>query len=286
MLSTPTASTTADLGEYISSNHHPPSRCAIPPRIFDQGLTHRRPRLHLGRVNRILLYPGCFNPPHIAHERLLSHAFAGTQDLNVIAAIVLPLDGARVADKCSRADPLPLLIDSIMSGGRARHLVLSEKQRVWLWNGGWERTVVPHDWRWAYDGAEAEWEGFRARLVAAVEPDGFELEFVCLVGADYVSRGVPFPWDLAWDCKGIVVGEVGRRANFVSGDLRGKLEPLVMCEKWGVVEEDEKETYERAMDVVAWYAGAMSVLSPDTLKRELDKGRSHPPLSQASHLVC
>lgn len=66
----------------------------------------------------------------------------------------------------------------------------------------------------------------------------------------------------------------------------GELRPLVMCEGWEVVVEDEKEAYERAMDAIAWNAGALSLLSPDTLKGELDKGGSHPPLLEASHFTC
>ena len=46
------------------------------------------PRLDSSRVNRILVYPGSFNPPHRGHLHLLNHVFYhGVPDLNVVAAI-------------------------------------------------------------------------------------------------------------------------------------------------------------------------------------------------------
>lgn len=46
------------------------------------------PRLDSTRANRIIVYPGAFNPPHRGHLHLLNHVFYhGVPDLNVVAAI-------------------------------------------------------------------------------------------------------------------------------------------------------------------------------------------------------
>jgi hypothetical protein len=280
MSSRPSPTKTADLGTYISRSHPPLNNrnsLSSLDRIFDRGLFHFPPRLHQGRVNRILLFPGCFNPPHVAHETLLRQTFLDIQDagdLNLIAAIVLPLDDERLTSKC-RGAGCTTTTTATTSGSNA--LVLTKAQRVCLWKGGWR--AVPSDWRWVYDGSEAEWEGFRERLVGAVRRDGFELEFICLVGADYVRRGSAWlPWG-DWGCDGIVVGEVGRSADFVaaaptgSGRERVKLYRLRGCEEWEVVREDIEAAYRRATDRVVWFAGAWSIVSLDTLRRRLDQGK-------------
>lgn len=129
-------------------------------------------------------------------------------------------------------------------------LLLAREQRVALWRG----PRRPHrpgatasaagcgfvdGWMWVYDRTEEEWHRFRERLVDAVGRDGFELEFVCLLGADYVGRG-RVPWG-SWDCDGIVVGEADRKVDFVARDGNGghRMLSLAWCGKWEPVGEDE-----------------------------------------------
>jgi hypothetical protein len=48
------------------------------------------PLLKKGKTNRILVYPGAFNPPHRGHMRALQHAFHECgPEFNAVAAIVL-----------------------------------------------------------------------------------------------------------------------------------------------------------------------------------------------------
>ncbi|KAH6640810.1 glycosyl hydrolase [Chaetomium tenue] len=251
------------------NHHHPPAPAP--------------PQLHRHRPNRILLFPGCFNPPHLAHHALLQQAFTRTQtDLRVVAAMVLPPDDDRLAAKEEQRKWLgergrgaakggvrgqqgggigggdgtadvdaDAVSGAVVEGGG---LLLTRAQRVALWRGrcppagaagaagaGVGGGLRGDGWMWVYDRSEEEWHGFRERLVDAAGRDGFELEFVCLLGADYVGRG-RVPWG-SWDCDGIVVGEVGREVDFVARDADGgrRMLSLAWCEKWEPVGEDEDQ---------------------------------------------
>lgn len=63
------------------------------------------PILQKDKPNRILLYYGCFNPPHIAHLNLLRHVYAETcSEFNVVAAFVLPRPEFCVSKFADRKD--------------------------------------------------------------------------------------------------------------------------------------------------------------------------------------
>ena len=77
------------LAPYIQQAHSHKSGHVLPPagdQIFGDPQT--APRLDKTRTNRIIVYPGSFNPPHRGHLHLLNHAYYhGVPDLNVVAAI-------------------------------------------------------------------------------------------------------------------------------------------------------------------------------------------------------
>src|SRR5271170_3262027 len=77
------------------------------------------PLLSKDRVNRVLTYFGCFNPPHVGHLGVLRHAFESSPDLNIVAGIVLPVSVKAIESKNRRS---------------GRCLVLSGEQRSELWN--------------------------------------------------------------------------------------------------------------------------------------------------------
>ena len=239
---------TADLGKYIEGCHYADvdllRRCAV----FDKGITHRRPRLEQNRVNRILLYPGCFNPPHQGHQALLHYAFTNCQDMHVIAAIVLPLDDDDVDAKCRRA---------------GSNLVLTKDERVRLLRGHGR-----HDWRWVYDRDIQEWFSFRRRLTEAIRRDGFNLEFAVLAGPDHIKRDSELPWN-PWDCEEIITSDVGRASDFSFGN---SLLQLRDCEPWEHAAWYDEALAHYVETTAAFILGGLSLIAPKVLKIEIEKG--------------
>lgn len=207
--------------------------------VFNHGVAYR-PQLRQDRKNRILLYPGSFNPPHVGHLDLMQHAFENCQDINVIAAIVIPLDDDRVRSKCVNI---------------GQDLQFTREQRVQLWRGN---TRAP--WYWVFDGSEWKWDKFRERLEKAVIRDGFDLRFVLLCGPDWVQTDSIPGWN-AWDCEDIVVSDISRPADFV----RPFREPLGLdgCGPWMPLcwSDGEIHAHARNMaDIRVSYVASLSTL--------------------------
>lgn len=58
------------LSPYIATCHFNTSVEFGKDKIFDYGIAHHAPMLESNQINRILLYPGAFNPPHHGHKAL------------------------------------------------------------------------------------------------------------------------------------------------------------------------------------------------------------------------
>lgn len=222
----------ADLGKYIydsfySSGWTDPQ--AERRSIFAERPGHYKPQLHRDRENLILLYPGCFNPPHRGHQALLNRGFECCQDLNVIAAIILPIGPGGGGSKLF-----------------AEQVSLTKTQRARLWLGD-----EPHDWAWVFNGSDGLWDLFRYNLGGAAFRDGFRLDFIMLAGPDHV--GIDYVSTNAWDCQHVVVSDVGREADFVG--LGETLLRVHGCSSWRSLSSDNKILTQKATDT------AMSLLS-------------------------
>ncbi|KAI1390716.1 uncharacterized protein F4822DRAFT_162037 [Hypoxylon trugodes] len=227
----------ADLGYYIAKCHFRSTCMSTILSIFDQAANHSRPELRQRRMNRILVYAGCFNPPHVAHQRLLEHALQCREDLNIIAAIVLPFDDKKVRSKYRRKKDIGV--------------VFTKSQRAKLWQG----DPRLHDFVWVYDRSMEEWYMFQGRLRRAVERDGFSLEFVSLFGSDGVRHGKPSA-RMSYGCKQMIISDAGRKAKFITEE--GELLRLIRCDPWMTVSADKRHAIWRVIDRKASVDNALS----------------------------
>ncbi|GKT41050.1 uncharacterized protein ColSpa_01231 [Colletotrichum spaethianum] len=189
---------TADLGEYIAKYHSVFSRKTTSKgqcRIFGM---ENRPLLKKGQKNRVLLYAGCFNPPHLGHYSILRRAFEASQDINAIAAIVLPVDDDRVQGKCKKI---------------GQSLVLPKSERVRLWRS--DAKILP-EW-WIYDGSTEEWKWLWKDLKVAIKMDGFDLRFTNVLGPDHISRFGSYS-GLNWGCYETITSDAGRQSDLVKAN--------------------------------------------------------------------
>lgn len=65
-------------------------------------------------VTRVIIYPGCFNPPHVGHLNLLRYVIVNAECLNIVHAIILLLDD----ELCNTKNP-------------SRPFTFAERQELW-----------------------------------------------------------------------------------------------------------------------------------------------------------
>ena len=155
------------------------------------------PLLSKDKVNRVMIYYGAFNPPHVGHLGVLCHAFQSSADLNIVAGLVYPLDVSLIERKNSTSN---------------RRLVLSEEQRSELW----ERDVRFPTWafvprRRKYGSAE----DFETEIAGAAKEDGYEICYIRVIGPD--------GWDVnnprrhrSTTYSEYLITDVARRASFIT----------------------------------------------------------------------
>lgn len=201
--------------------------------VFTSGSGHQTPMLRRDRMNRILVYPGAFNPPHKGHYEILRHAmFNSGVDMNFVAAFIEPRD------------------DSFVHKKRDQAFVLELEKRCSLWNEG------PQDWYWVYERGDDESYEFRSRLKDLFKQDNIPVTFVCLIGPDYVSVNKTLDYKPC-KCREIIVSEGSRDCDFVTRSSDGiTLEKVLNYEDWKQTTPD-RSIIESIVDegMEAYFAG-------------------------------
>ncbi|KAH7092414.1 hypothetical protein FB567DRAFT_545565 [Paraphoma chrysanthemicola] len=206
----------ADLEDYILRAE----RTSIDVPLADRHTLFRRvkgvqpPRLRSDRNNIVLIYPGCFNPPHLGHLALLWHAFLCTDD-KTVAAMFLPLGNGSLSQKASTVE-------------LGRSFKLSHKQRSKLL----EDEILSR-FSWVYPGPALDSAEFILRLQELAKVDGFRVSFPSLHGGD--NFGVfNFEGSLGWGTGNIVSSNIGRpmsRRDNINNDF-GPPHQLPTFEPW------------------------------------------------------
>lgn len=223
--------------------------------IFDHGITHRTPLLCAGIVNRIIFYPGCFNPPHIGHLALLRHVFEHSgRDMNIIAAVIFPLDDESLVGKL---------------GPQNDDIILTKRQRVKLWRG---HGLA--DYFWVYEGSATSWEAFQSQLIQDVSRDGFDLKFSVLFGPDHLQNMDIFP-PTPWGYGECLTSDISRDAKLTEITSSGmtSMKRLDLYEPWEKTMIDCESIRKTAVSQVSWMVSGLHMMSPKSTRDMLRRGK-------------
>lgn len=168
------------------------------------------------KINYILTFIGCFNPPHQGHKETLCHGFfRGREGINLIAAFIFPLDDYSVAWKYNHGK----------SG--SKDLVLTLQQRINLINN----SGLYGGWHWCHPHGEPGSEAFKDRLLSEAAVDGFNIQYITLTGPDHVDREYG---SLGYYGPIIVVGTGDRERTSLRMETETGLRQLTRYSDWRV----------------------------------------------------
>jgi len=190
------------------------------PRIFTRS---PGPELQRGRENRIVIYPGCFNPPHAGHAALLWHTYLNT-DANTIAVMIFAL-----SDDC---------LDSKdhVTDNKGKAFILSHYQRRELW-----KDEVLGRFAWVFpEDDDDRLDMFMATVKRLAKLDGFKVSFPTLYGGDHITQKSMANGLWGWDGRTCVSSDVTRPMDFVPEDGSCLLQ-LEECEKWKEMKNEGQE---------------------------------------------
>ena len=202
-------------------------------KIFNEVPGGMPPMLSKARTNRILVYNGCFNPPHQGHLALLNHTFHNCgEDLNVVAAVVIVASDQYLQFKF---------------GHHGGVLMLPLEWRMRLWAAELEARRV----NWCFVYPEEEWSDASAALRRDLRRDGFGVERVRVAGGDKIGRA--FHTHGVWGCQKMITSDVCRPVDFYQGSA-----PVTLNKHapWNAVGVDDDALRERARLKVLYSSAA------------------------------
>lgn len=178
--------------------------------IFPQHHKHAtEPLLRRGRLNRIIIFVGCFNPPHLGHLELLAHAFLRT-DNHTVAAMICPMEDIMYGKH-----------NAIVKG---EIFSLTKKERSVLL-----KDKLLERFTWVYSGERHEIKRFEKVMINCARQDGFELTFIGLVDSDHVHLTKQL--SSSWGIGGLVTSDITRPSRVVF-DILAQPVRLSGCKAW------------------------------------------------------
>ncbi|KAI4913943.1 hypothetical protein J4E90_005663 [Alternaria incomplexa] len=207
------------------------------------------PELQRDRDNRIIIYPGSFNPPHVGHIALLWHAYLN-MDANTIAVMIFALGDDLLASK------------DHVTNNKGKTFILSHYQRRQLW-----KDDVLGRFAWAFPSHDDDkLDLFMATIKRLAKADGFKVSFLILYGGDYISQktGVEGLW--GGDDNTCIGSDITRPMDFVPDDGVGLLQ-LEGCDKWKTMKSGSPEWTGKEEQIPdcwpCWPCAKMRKVSPE-----------------------
>lgn len=211
------------------------------------------------RVNRVLLFDGCFDPPHIAQLELLKYVYTQARTrLNIVGAIILPCSEHSCNTVARNRKNRAIWNNEPLSEGHDIHFGLAERMEMW-----YEDPDFPV---WASVLDVEIWDAFRDQLVKATSFDGYELRFTLLRGVDHLRPGMRVFHALSTD--EMISSDITRKAEFVNQD--GLLRLSEDATPWTVW--DVKESLEAARTIAIPEEGRIMLDLP--LNQRPTRGRT------------
>jgi hypothetical protein len=174
--------------------------------IFIRAPGVNTPTLEKDRSNRVLVFTGCFNPPHRGHRELLLHTYLRTDD-STIAVIVAPRNDTHLGSKYL-----------VQSHGFTR------KQRDRLW-----QDELLQRFTWVYPGSHRDVNDFVKRMSRLAKIDGFRLTFTTVRGSDHTTLDEEPNW--SGGTGSLITSDITRPSELIKqGD--GVPYPVAGCSKW------------------------------------------------------
>jgi hypothetical protein len=196
----PTSS--ASLERYIREASRLPKGSTIFARV--PGV--QEPTLERHRSNRVLVFKGCFNPPHRGHRELLLHTYLCT-DSKTIAAIVAPRDDDDL-------DPKYL----------QQSLTFTEQQRKQLW-----QDDILQPFTWIYPGSQRDINDLVKRMKTIARMDGFSLSFTTMKGSDHIDLAEEPSWSGGTGSR--ITSDITRASKLIAKD-DDKPHPVIGYKQW------------------------------------------------------
>jgi len=155
---------------------------------------------HKDEIRRIIYFRGSFNPPTVAHMKLLQHAlWHCRRTMNAIGAVVVCTPDALTTNSENLVIPLETRLQLwISSGKQLKKLDIVER--------------LKRGWYWLHHGMEPELHVVMQRLSASTSRARYPIHWITLNGPDSIKSLIEEKYDVRLFR---VISDVSRRADFM-----------------------------------------------------------------------